>query len=191
MSALETFYPANKAEWRNWLAQNHATQQSIWVIFYRKKTGIPSLSWSEAVDEAICFGWIDSTKKSIDEEKYRQLYSKRNPKSTWSKVNKDKVKVLMEQDLIQEAGYKTIEIAKENGNWSLLDDVENLIIPKDLDQALKSNPKAEAYFLSLSKSNRKSILQWVVTAKRSDTRIKRINETVELSAQGLKPKQFR
>jgi len=97
---MTSYCPKDKADWRNWLKENHLIKDSIWLIFNKKKSPNPNLTWSEAVDEALCFGWIDSTKKSIDDKKYMQYFCKRKPKSNWSKVNKDKVKTLMEQGLM-------------------------------------------------------------------------------------------
>lgn len=187
---LETFCPSSKAEWRAWLQENHQSKSSIWLIYYRVATNIPSLTWSEAVDEALCFGWIDSTKKSIDKEKYKQYFTKRKPKSPWSKVNKDKVEQLLQDNLMTPAGLKTIEIAKENGSWTLLDAVEALIVPEDLQLALEENQQALEFFQSQSKSVRKGLLYWITMAKRPATRKKRIDKIVELTAQGIKPTPF-
>lgn len=188
---MNTYCPKDKADWRNWLIENHLEEDSIWLIFYRKNSPNPNLSWSEAVDEALCFGWIDSTKKSIDSEKYEQYFCKRKPKSNWSKVNKDKVEVLIEQGLMEAAGYKSIEIAKENGSWTILDEVEALVVPADLKEAFANYQGAMEYFDSLSKSAKKILLYWVVSAKRKETRQKRILEIAENAGQQLKPKQFR
>ncbi len=187
---VSTFYAKNRKEWRLWLQKNHAIKDSIWLIYYRKKTSIPTLSWSEAVDEALCFGWIDSTARSIDDTRFMQYFSKRKPNSVWSKINKDKIQVLSKKGLITQAGKKSIEVAKKNGSWNILDDIEKLIIPHDLEKAFINKDKAREFFLSLSKSKRKAILQWLVLAKRTETREKRIIEIVDLSSQHQVPKQF-
>ena len=187
---IETFYPASRQAWRLWLQENHSTKQSVWLIYYKKKSGTPSLSWSEAVDEALCFGWIDSKAKPIDEEKYMQFFTRRKPKSVWSKINKEKVQRLMAAGLITQAGYDSIETAKQNGSWIILDDVEELIIPADLENEFNNNAGSKDFFLSLSKSVRKSMLHWIMMAKRPETRQKRINEIAELAAQKRKPGQF-
>ena len=187
---LETFYPSNRKEWRKWLQKNHAKKQSIWLTCYKAKSGIPTISWSDAVDEALCFGWIDSTRKSVSDDEFIQFFCPRKPKSGWSKINKEKVKRLIEQDLMMPAGYKVIEIAKQNGSWEMMDAVEELKMPADLIKAFKSNPGSKAYFESLSKSVKKMMLHWVMTAKRPETREKRITEIVVLAAQKKKPKQF-
>ncbi len=186
----ESVCPASREEWRLWLAENHLAKQSVWLIYYKKKSGVPTLSWSEAVDEALCFGWIDSKAKPVDEEKFMQFFCQRKPNSVWSKINKEKVQRLMDAGLIAPAGYESIEAAKQNGSWTILDEVEELIIPNDLEAALKSQPGAEDFFLSLSKSIRKAMLQWLVMAKQPATRQKRIAEIAELAAQKRKPKQF-
>lgn len=190
-SLMNTYCPKNKEDWRRWLSKNHSIEDSIWLIFYKKNSPSPNLSWSEAVDEAFCFGWIDSTKKSMDAERYMQYFCKRKPKSNWSKVNKDKVKVLIDQGLLQTAGRKCIDIAKENGSWTILDGVEALIIPDDLKEAFRNYQGSMEYFAGLSKSAKKMLLYWIVSAKRKETRQKRIVEIVENASQQLKPKQFR
>ena len=188
---IETYCPKSRAEWRKWLEKNHESKQSVWLIYYRVSTKIASLSWSEAVDEALCFGWIDSTKKTIDKERYMQYFSKRKASSTWSKVNKEKVDQLLQNKLMRKAGLDSIARAKENGNWSLMDDVENLIVPEDLKKALDENARAMEFFQSQSKSIKKILLYWVVVAKRAETRKKRIAEVVQSAAEGKKPRQFR
>lgn len=191
MKDVEEFCPNDKKDWRDWLELNHNKKEAVWLIFYKKKSPNYNLSWSESVDEALCFGWIDSTKKAIDNEKYRQYFCKRKPKSNWSKINKDKVKTLMDLGLMKEAGYKTIEVAKENGSWTILDKVEALVIPEDLKSAFKKYKGSMEYFNSLSKSVKKQHLYWIVSAKRNETRQKRIQQIVENAGQNKKPKQFR
>lgn len=185
-----TVYVNTKTEWRQWLQENHQTEQSIWLVCNTKKSSLPSISWSELVDEALCFGWIDSTRKTIDEFSFVQLFSKRKPNSTWSKINKEKIQKLIDSQMMTEAGYETIKTAQQNGSWTILDSVEDLTIPKDLDEAFKNYSGSEDYFLSLSKSMKKMLLQWIVLAKRPETRKKRIDEIAELAAQRKKPKQF-
>lgn len=188
---IETFCPTSQQEWREWLLENHRSKQSVWLVYYKKESNKPSISWSNAVDEALCFGWIDSTKKTLDHETFMQFFCKRKPKSVWSKINKIKVQRLTNEGLMMQAGYESIETAKGNGSWTLLDEAEDLTIPEDLEKAFKTQTGSKEYFLSLSKSARKSILQWLLLAKRPETRQSRINEVVELAAQKLKPKQFR
>ncbi|MDG4654821.1 YdeI/OmpD-associated family protein [Chryseobacterium arthrosphaerae] len=186
----QTFHVSTKVEWRHWLEQNHHIEQSVWLICNTRKSNLPIVSWSELVDEALCFGWIDSTRKTVDEGSFMQLFSRRKPNSTWSKINKEKVQKLIDSNLMTKAGFETIRIAKENGSWNILDSVEELVIPEDLNEAFKMHDGSEAYFLSLSKSVKKMLLQWIVLAKRTETRKKRIDEIAILAAQNKKPKNF-
>jgi uncharacterized protein YdeI (YjbR/CyaY-like superfamily) len=187
---IETFYPKSRKEWREWLQENHDKKQSIWLIYYKKKSNVPTVIYSEAVDEALCFGWIDSKAKPIDEHSFMQFFSKRKEKSVWSKINKEKIERLTEEGLITKAGFEIIEIAKQNGSWTILDEAEALIIPDDLEIEFQKRPNAKDYFLSLSRSDKRNILQWLVLAKRQETREKRIKEIVELAELKQKPKQF-
>ena len=190
VAEIELFYPKNLAAWRKWLEKNHVSKPSVWLVFYNKASAIPSISWSDAVDVALCFGWIDSKKVAVDKEKSHQFFSKRKSKSTWSKINKEKVLKLIDAGLMTEAGLICIETAKQNGSWTILDDVEELIIPGDLEIEFKKQPGSKDFFLSLSRSVKKGMLQWLVLAKRPETRQNRISEIAQLAAQKLKPKQF-
>ena len=187
----ETICPTGRAHWRQWLAKYHQSRQSIWLIYYKKSTGKATVSYSEAVDEALCFGWIDSTRNSLDDERFIQFFCRRKPKSVWSRINKEKVERLIAEGLMTDAGYASIETAKQNGSWTILDEVEKLTVPKDLAAAFRRIKGSKAYFNGLSPSARKAILQWVVLAKRPETRLKRIEEIATLAGQGLKPMQFR
>lgn len=186
-----SYYPKSRAEWRKWLEKNHRSKQSVWLIYYKSASKVPSLSWSDAVEEALCFGWIDSTKKTIDEKSYMQYFSKRKANSNWSKINKEKVAELIEQEQMTKAGFESIARAKENGSWNFLDTIEALIVPEDLKEALAKHNTASDYFEALSKSQKKILLHWVVSAKRAETRQKRIEEIATNAAQHLKPKAFR
>jgi uncharacterized protein YdeI (YjbR/CyaY-like superfamily) len=190
MHEPETFYPPNQASWRAWLEEHHLSKQSVWVVFYVRSSPKPSISWSDAVDEALCFGWIDSKRIKIDEETSHQFFSRRKPKSTWSKINKVKVQSLIKRGLMKKAGLDCIKVAMENGSWTLLDEVEELIIPKDLEKALKKHRGAKTHFLSLSKSVQKMMLTSLVLARRPETRQKRIDEIAELAGQKKRPSQF-
>ncbi len=191
MSEIEEFCPKDSNHWREWLEENHQQKEAVWLIFYKTKSLNHNLSWSHAVDEALCYGWIDSVKKSIDAERFKQYFGKRKPKSNWSRINKQKVAALIDQGLMQDAGHKSIEVAKENGSWTILDSVEDLIVPPDLKEALTNLPNALDYFEALSNSNKKILLYWVVSAKREETRQKRIEDIAANASQGQKPKPFR
>lgn len=187
---IETFYPKSRQEWREWLQNNHDKKQSVWLIYYKKKSNIPTVIYSDAVDEALCFGWIDSKIKPLDEDKFMQFFSRRKENSTWSRVNKEKIDRLTKEGLMTEAGFAIIEKAKKNGSWAILDQVEALIIPADLENEFLKRPEAREYFLSLSRSDKRNMLQWLVLAKRQETRQKRITEIVALAEKKQKTKQF-
>jgi uncharacterized protein YdeI (YjbR/CyaY-like superfamily) len=187
---IETFCPTSKQQWRQWLEENHRSKQAVWLVHYKKKSGVPTISWSEAVDEALCFGWIDSVRKTLDSETFVQFFSKRKPNGTWSRVNKEKIRQLIEAGLMTQAGLESIETAKQNGSWTILDEVEELILPHDLEIEFNTQPGSKDFFLSLSKSVRKAMLQRLVLAKQPETRQKRIREIAELAALKQKPKQF-
>lgn len=187
---IAIFYPESILEWREWLQNNHVSQNAVWLVFHKKASQKKSLSWSESVDVALCFGWIDSKKIKVNDETSHQFFSKRKAKSTWSKINKEKINRLIADGLMTEAGYKSIETAKQNGSWTLLDEVEELIVPYDLEEAFKTHEGSKDYFSSLSKSSKKMILQWIVLAKRPETRQKRITEIATLAAKHEKPKHM-
>lgn len=187
----ENFEPESQQDWRKWLELNHEKCDAIWLILHKKGSKTPNLNWSEAVDEALCFGWIDSTKKLLDKDRYIQYFCRRKPNSTWSKVNKEKVDKLIQNNLMTEAGFTSIETAKQNGSWTMLDEVEALVIPGDLKEELAIHKGSMEYFESLSKSSKKILLYWVVSAKRPEIRRKRIVEIAENASKNLKPKQFR
>lgn len=178
----EVFYARDRKAWRTWLEKNHAVKKSIWLIIYHKESGVPSVYYPEAVDEALCFGWIDSKPNKRDHESYYQFFSIRNPKSNWSKVNKDKVSKLIELGLMTAAGHRLIELAKQNGTWTALEGVDNLVLPGDLENALNKNPSARINFSAFSRSSKRGILEWILNAKKTETRQKRIDETVRLAA---------
>lgn len=190
LDTLPTFYPRTRAEWRQWLTDHHATAPGIWLIQYKKGSGEPSVTYAEAVEEALCFGWIDSKPGKIDARAYKLLFTPRKPKSVWSKVNKQRLVTLEAAGLLMPAGIRSIEIAKANGAWESLDEVEEMVIPPDLRAALDANPGAAGHFDKFSPSSTKGILQWIASAKRPETRAQRIAETVRLAEQNIKANQW-
>ena len=185
--SLGIFQAPNRQAWRNWLHDNHQNCEGIWLIYYKVKSGKPSIRYQEAVQQALCFGWIDSKIKSLDAERYKQIFTPRKPKSVWSKLNKQYIQELIEQNLMTEAGLEKITIAKQNGSWSALDEVEALILPDDLERMLKQNVIANKNFQSFSNYTKKSILFWISNAKRSETRAKRIQKTINSATKNKNP----
>jgi uncharacterized protein YdeI (YjbR/CyaY-like superfamily) len=180
-NGIKTLYAKTQKEWRYWLEKNHQSEKSVWLIFYKKGSGIQSTNYAEALEEALCFGWIDSKANKRDDKSYFQYFAKRKPKSNWSKVNKEKVAKLIEKGLMTPAGLESIEIAKRNGSWSALDEVEELIIPPDLKMLFDKNIAAFANWQMFSRSVKRAALERILNAKRQETRQKRIAETVELA----------
>jgi uncharacterized protein YdeI (YjbR/CyaY-like superfamily) len=185
------FYAKDRQEWRAWLEQNHATASGVWLIYYKKETGKPQVAHDEAVEEALCFGWIDSVANKVDTDSRLQMFSPRNPKSPWSGLNKRRIEKLIEQGLMTAAGLAKIEAAKQDGSWYSYDAIETLTVPEDLALALSANADADKYFAAFSPSSKKMILWWIASAKRPETRQKRIEETVRLAAQNIKANQPR
>ena len=187
---IKTFYAKSQKEWRQWLEKNHESEKSIWLIIYKKESKTKSVYYPEAVDEALCFGWIDSKPNKRDAESFYQYFSKRNPKSNWSKVNKEKVKRLLAEGLITKSGLEAIEIAKQNGTWNALDEVEEIIIPDDLQKAFSKKKSALTNFEKFPRSSKRGILEWILNAKRPETRQKRIQETVDLAEKNIKANHY-
>ncbi len=180
------FYFKTSVEWRAWLEKNHNTSTGVYLILYKVGSKMPSMRWEEAVKVALCFGWIDSTAKRLDDERRRQYFCPRRDKSVWSKVNKTHIESLIAENLMHDAGLNKIEIAKQNGSWTALDDVENLIVPPDLQKAFDKNPDAFENYMNFSPSYRKSYLYWLNHAKREETRQKRIKEIISLCFKNIK-----
>jgi uncharacterized protein YdeI (YjbR/CyaY-like superfamily) len=188
---LPTFHARDRQEWRSWLEEHHATSSGVWLISWKKGTGQPRVTYDEAVEEALCFGWVDSRSKALDERRSLQLFTPRKPGSSWCRSNKERVAVLIEQGRMTPAGLDKVETAQRDGSWSRLDAIEALTVPPDLDQALAANPAAAEHFEAFSNSAKKNILGWIQSAKRPETRRKRIEETVTLAAQNMKANQPR
>jgi len=176
----------SRAEWRSWLVANYDRAESIWLVTYKKRSGLPHLPYDAIVEEALCFGWIDSRPNKLDDQRSMLLLSPRRPGSPWSKLNKVRALRLIDAGLMTPAGLAKIAQAQADGSWSVLDDVEALVIPADLAAALAADPVAAEYFTAFSPSSKKGILQWIQSARRPETRAKRIAETVALAARNIK-----
>ena len=186
MEKFPELYFKEDRDWYNWLLQNHKTSSGVYLIFYKLELNLPTMRWEEAVKVALCFGWIDSTVKSLGNGKRRQYFTPRNPKSVWSALNKRYIQELKAQNLLHESGLKSVETAKINGSWNALDDVENEVIPDDLQLAFNRHPEALNNYKNFAPSYRKSYLYWLHQAKRESTRIKRISEIIDYCAKNMK-----
>lgn len=188
---LQQYYAKDRTTWRDWLEKNHAISPGVWLVYYKKQTGKPSVSDDEAIEEALCFGWVDSRPNVLDDERFMKLFSPRKPQSPWSKLNKQRVEKLLAEGLMAPAGLAKIEAAKRDGSWDSYDAVESLTIPIDLQQALAANTTAQNNFAAFPPSSKKNILWWIASAKQPETRRKRVEETVALAAQNIKANHYR
>jgi uncharacterized protein YdeI (YjbR/CyaY-like superfamily) len=184
-----SIHPASRAEWRRWLEQNHTRNEGVWLISFKKAAGKARVEYDEAVEEALCFGWIDSKGNKLDEERTMLWFAPRRPRTGWSAPNKRRIEALIADGRMAPAGLAKIEAAKQDGSWSALDAVEALEIPPDLMQALAANPTAQHYFDAFPRSAKRAILAWIANAKKPETRASRINETVRLAAENVRANQ--
>lgn len=174
---------ANQGDWAAWLAANHASTLGIWLRIAKKASGVASVTYDEALEEALCYGWIDGQKKTYDEGSWLQKFTPRGAKSIWSKVNREKVLALIERGRMQPAGHAQIERARQDGRWDAAYDSQKVAaVPDDLAAALEANPAAKAFFATLKSTNRYAILFRIQTAKKPETRAKRIAQFVEMLA---------
>lgn len=183
--------PLDRAGWRSWLIANHATSSGVHLVSWRRGSGRTSVGYEEAVEEALCVGWIDSVAGRLDEQRGLQWFSPRRSTSGWARTNKARVERLIAHGLMLPAGLAAIEEAKRNGSWTRLDDVENLVVPDDLAAALDANPPARDHWDAFSRSPRRAVLEWITQAKRPETRERRIVETAESAAHNETPARFR
>ncbi|NTV81148.1 MAG: hypothetical protein HGA24_06970 [Candidatus Aminicenantes bacterium] len=177
--------------WREWLARNHDRSKGLWLAYYKKGTGKRSVTYEEALQEALCFGWIDSTVNRIDAERYKQRYTPRHEKSVWSASNKARIEKLIAEGRMAPPGLAKVEAAKRNGSWESLDDIDRIgrgaDAPSDLLEALSREPRAKAVFEGRPPSEKKLWAYWVLSAKRPETRARRIEETVKRVLAGHRP----
>ena len=190
MSKPQLYFKTD-TEWRNWLSENYDSSDGIYLIFYKLENKEASMRWEEAVKVALCFGWIDSTVKSLGNGKRRQYFCPRNPKSVWSALNKKYIKQLINNKLMHQSGFDIIEIGKKNGSWTSLDAVEKGIIPEDLQIAFNNHKNAFTNYNNFAPSYRKSYLYWLNQAKRATTRQKRIQEIISFCEQNIKSRSTR
>jgi len=181
------YTPKNRAQWRDWLRKNHASQTEVWLVFLKKHTGRQNVSYNDSVEEALCFGWIDGVKRSIDEDRYMHRFTPRKADSNWSESNKKRVRRLISADQLTAAGKESIRLAKKNGKWSAPASAPaEFPLPPEFDVRLKRNKKAAMFFGSLAPSYQRQYIAWIATAKRPDTRKRRAAEAIELLKRGEK-----
>ena len=171
--------PFDRAAWRAWLIANHETTKGVYLVSWRRGSGRTSVPYEDAVEEALCVGWVDSSGRNLDEERSIQWFARRRPRSVWARSNKERVARLTAAGQMLPAGMAVIEEAKRSGMWTILDDVEDLIVPEDLAKALEARPSARSNWDAFPPSARRAMLQWVVEARRPETRAKRIAEIAD------------
>lgn len=187
MQEYDELYVTSREDWRAWLRVNHAKKKEIWLIYFKKHTNNPTIPYGEAVEEALCFGWIDSIVKRIDEKKYAQRYTPRKNKSLWSELNKIRVEKMIKQGRMTEAGMDKVMVAKKNGHWDrTVTSKETWSMPMELKNALVANKKAKEYFYSLAPSYQRQYIGWIASAKKNETRHKRVKEAINLLEQNQK-----
>ena len=188
---IKSFHAKNRKEWRKWLVKHHQKEKSVWLIMYHKSSATPSINYAQAVEEAICFGWIDSVAHKRDDESKYQLFSVRKAKSNWSKLNRERALKMIKEKQMQPAGQAMIDLAKKTGTWTALVDVQNSVIPVDLQKEFDKNKTVFENFNVFSPSSKRIILEWIFNAKRPETRLRRIMQTVELAAKKIKANHYR
>lgn len=184
-------YAKNRKEWRTWLNQNHRSEKSVWLIIYHKTSETPSIYYDEAVEEAICFGWIDSVAYKRSKESKYQFFAVRKAKSNWSKLNRERAEKMIKAKQMKPAGQAMVDLAKKSGTWTALVDVQNAVIPPDLQKSLNRNKMAHKNFLAFPPSSKRIILEWILNAKRAETRQARIDQTVTLAAKNVRANHYR
>jgi uncharacterized protein YdeI (YjbR/CyaY-like superfamily) len=191
MAAGTVVRAKDRAAWRRWLERHHASSPSVWLVIHKKGHPTGRLFYEDAVQEALCFGWIDSTANSLDEHNYKLWMAPRKPQSGWSAVNKRRIERLLAHGQVAPAGLAAIDAAKRDGSWAALDASHSLAVPRDLATAFKRYPDAARHFDAFPPSARRAILQWIDGAKRSETRARRTDETARLAQEDIRANQWR
>ena len=188
---LNSVHPTTIPQWRRWLARNHTRAEGVWLITFKRETGRPRIDHEQAVEEAICFGWVDSLPRKLDQVGSMLWFAPRKAGSGWSKPNKERVARLVSAGRMGPAGQAKVDAAKEDGSWRALDDVERLVIPPDLTEALQRHDNADRHFGLFPRSVKRGILEWISKAKRPETRAKRVEETARLASGNVRANQWR
>ncbi len=187
---VKEFHPRNLKEWRAWLKANHRSAKNVWLVLHKKSSPGPGIDYAAAVEEALCFGWIDSKPQKKDSDTYLLYFAERKGGSIWSKLNKQRIARLIKDGRMTAAGMKKIEAAKADGTWSILDPVDSLEMPDSLGKAFAKNKKALKHFEAFPSGIKKQLLYWVLSAKRDDTRSVRIKEIVAKAARNERANQW-
>jgi uncharacterized protein YdeI (YjbR/CyaY-like superfamily) len=191
MVEREVIEPKDRAAWRRWLMRHHDRDSGVWVVIHKKASTSGTFSYEDAVLEALCFGWIDSKPNRVDADSFKLWLAPRRPKSVWSAINKERTARLIDSGLMRPSGYAAIETARANGSWAALDRSDALIMPDDLTAALTASPEAARHFEAFPPGTKKQVYYWIESAKRPETRAKRVTETVARAAENRRVTEWR
>lgn len=186
-----SYLAKSRKAWRGWLSKEHESSTGVWLVTFKKTSGQPHLEYAAAVEEALCFGWIDSIQRKVDEQRSMLYFAPRKAGSGWSALNKQRIEKLQEEGVLMPAGIAKIEAAKKDGSWNKLDDIEKLLIPEDLRLELVKYKNATKFFDTFPKSVKRGILEWILNAKKPETRQKRIEQTASLADKNERANQWK
>ena len=186
IDGAERVEPVTLDEWRAWLTANHDSSTGVWLVLRKPSAPGPGVGYVESVEQALCFGWVDSKTKGLDAERTLQYFSPRRRRSGWARPNKQRIERLLAAGLMAPAGVAVVEAAKADGSWTLLDDVEDLVVPDDLAAAFAERPGSREHWDAFPRSPRRMMLVWLVEARRPDTRAKRVTEIADRAAEGVR-----
>jgi uncharacterized protein YdeI (YjbR/CyaY-like superfamily) len=189
--AYQQVQVSSRRQWRAWLGENHASANGVWLVTWKKASDGPHVPYDDIVEEALAHGWVDTKGHTLDQNRWQLLITPRKPRSKWSRANKQRIERLSAAGLMRPAGETAVAVAKENGAWSALDEVEALTEPEDLRQALDASRDARRHWDAFPPSAKRAILEWIVNAKRAETRAKRVQETARLAVQDIRANQWR
>ncbi len=178
--------PRSRKSWRDWLERNHDSQSEVWVVFYKRHTGKATLSYDDAVEEALCFGWIDGVRRTLDDTRYTIRFSPRTSTSSWSALNRSRAQRMKRAGLMAPAGEKAIRLARRSGRWAAAEATPDRSMPPELNEALRSDSTAAKFFETLAPSYRRQFIGWINAARRPETRQRRVAEAVSLLSRGEK-----
>ena len=182
--------PETRTAWRAWLSAHHEKSAGVWLVLFKSASGRQVYSFDDAIEEALCFGWIDSKPRKLDEDRSMLWFAPRKPRSGWSRLNKERVERLIEAGRMADAGQARVDAAKRDGLWSMLDAVEDLEVPSDLAAAFERHTGSREKFDAFPRSVKRGILEWIVQARRPDTRCRRVEETARLASRNERANQW-
>lgn len=187
MRGARELHFTNREDWRTWLLEHHDSEKEVWLVYYKKNSGKLSIPYSDSVEEALCFGWVDSIIRKIDTTRFARKFTPRNATSNWSEANKERAAEMIEEGKMAPAGLAKVQVAKEAGRWNkTYTKKKELMIPSYIEETLAKNDKALSFYNTLAPSHKRNAAAWITSAKREETRRKRLVEFIGLLEQGKK-----